>query len=494
MSSIIYVAFLSLSGIWIINIFLSWRRLQHIPGSFWISSTKLWQIATQIQGKWYLEVLDLGDRYGDLFRVGPNQLLTTDVNIVRRMAHPKSAYTKGPFYQTFRFNPTQDNSFSLINEQEHTQLRTRLGPGYTGNVHVEACIDRQCARLVDLIERKFISTSSEYRPIDLTAITFFFSMDCVGDLSFGQPFGCLDEGIDVHRFMKWNEEFFSTAIVISNFHWLTKIFFRPPFNKIYPSTLDKDGVGKYMALAEAAVENSFENGQGHQKDVLASFIEQGVTKEQAINELMLQVVAGTDSTATGIRMTMLLLVSNPAAYMKLNAEIDEAIQNGMISSPIKDTEARQLPYLQAVIKEGLRTFPVVTATFFKKVPKGGDVINGYFVPEGTEVGHNVMGIMRSKKYWGNDSDVFRPERWIEADGETAKMMSGVLEMLWGSGRYKCLGRSIAQMELNKVFVELLRRYKFSVINPQNPVNIINSGFFLMSELNMRVTKKESTEA
>lgn len=163
------------------------------------------------------------------------------------MAHPKSAYTKGPFYQTFRFNPTQDNSFSLIDDQEHTRRRTNFGPGYTGNAHVEACVDRQCARLVDLIERKFISTSSEYRPLDLTAATFFFAMDCVGDLSYGRPFGCLDEGEDVHKFVKWNEDFFSTAIVIANFHWLTKIFFKPPFNKIYPSTLDVDGVGKYMA-------------------------------------------------------------------------------------------------------------------------------------------------------------------------------------------------------------------------------------------------------
>ncbi|KAI0120338.1 cytochrome P450 [Hypoxylon sp. NC0597] len=426
---------------------------------------------------------------GDLFRIGPNQLMTTDVDIIRRMAHPKSAYTRAPFYQTFRFDPTQDNSFSLLDEKEHIRRRTNFGPGYMGNAHVEACVDRQCARLIDLIERKFISTSRQYRPLDLTAISFFFAMDCVGDLSYGRPFGCLDQGEDVHKFVKWNEDFFSIAIVVSNFHWLTKIFFRPPFNRIYPSTLDKDGVGKYMALAQAAVEKSFGNEESRQRDVLASFIEQGVTKEEAINELMLQVVAGTDSTATGIRMTLLLLVTNPVAYEKLKSEIDDAIAKGRISSPIKDTEARQLPYLQAVIKEGLRTFPVVTATFFKKVPKGGDTINGYFIPEGTEIGHNVLGIMRAKKYWGEDADVFRPERWLEADEETAGMMTGVIETLWGAGRYKCLGRAIAQIELNKVFVELLRRFDFSVVTPQSPVGIVNSGFFLMSEMKMRVTKR-----
>ncbi|KAI1381837.1 cytochrome P450 [Hypoxylon crocopeplum] len=485
MFSTIYIATTCLLGAWAAHIVWRWYRLRHIPGSFWISCSKMWQVTTQIRGKWHLEVRRLGDQHGDLFRIGPNQLLTTDVDIIRRMAHPKSMYTRSPFYQTFRFNPTQDNSFSLLDDQEHTRRRTNFGPGYTGNAHVEACVDRQCARLVDLIERKFTSTAKDYRPLDLTSASYFFAMDCVGDLSYGRPFGCLDEGVDVHEFAKWNEDFFPIAIVIANFHWLTKIFFKPPFNRIYPSTLDEDGVGKYMAYV-----TYMQTGESRRRDTLASFIEQGITKEEAINELMLQVVAGTDSTATGIRMTLLLLVTNPTAYSKLQSEIDDAILRGKASSPIRDAEARQLPYLQAVIKEGLRAFPVVTATFFKKVPKGGDVISGYFVPEDTEVGHNVLGIMRAKKYWGNDADVFRPERWLEADDETSEMMTRVIETLWGSGRYKCLGRAIAQMELNKVFVELLRRFDFSVITPQNPVEIVNSGFFLMSEMKMRVTKRQ----
>ena len=153
-------------------------------------------------------------------------------------------------------------------------------------------------------------------------------------------------------------------------------------------------------------------------------------------------------------MTMLYLCSSPIIYSKLQAEIDGAVVQGLVSAPVKDSEARQLPYLQAVIREGLRIFPVVIATFFKQVPKGGDTIGNYFLTEGTEVGHNVLGIMRSVKYWGSDADAFRPERWLEADDATFEMMVDALETLWGAGRYKCLGRAIAQVELYKVFVEV----------------------------------------
>ncbi|KAI1447819.1 cytochrome P450 [Annulohypoxylon stygium] len=475
----------------VLELFYDWYRLKHIPGSFWISSSKIWQVATQLNGNWYLELQKLGDKYGNLFRIGPNQVMTTDVDVIRRMGHPKSAYSKSPFYQTFRFIPTQDNSFSMIDDSEHSRLRTKLGPGYVGNNYVESCIDRQCVRLIDLIERKFLSTPGDFKPLNLTLASYCFAMDCVGDVSFGKEFGCLDEGEDVHKFVKWNEDFFNIAILVSNFHWLTKIFFKYPFNKIYPSPRDKDGVGTYLALAQEAVAKGYDEGQFRERDVVSAFIEQGITRDEAINELMLQVVAGTDSTATAIRMTLLFLASTPVAYGKLKSEIANAISEGRISSPIKDKESRQLPYLQAVIKEGLRTFPVVTATFFKQVPKGGDVINDCFLPEGTEVGHNVMGVMRAKKYWGEDADVFRPERWLEVDEKTHENMVDALEILWGHGKFKCLGRAIVQVELNKVFVELLRRFDFSVVSPQDPVHIRNSGFFLISEIKMRVTKNES---
>ncbi|KAI5866698.1 cytochrome P450 [Durotheca rogersii] len=474
-----------LFGAWVIHAAWSWHRLRHIPGSIWISHSKLWQVRAQMSGKWYLELRKVGNRYGDLFRIGPNQVMTTDVGAIRRMAHPKSRYTRSPFYRTFRFSPAQDHTFSLLDEREHRRRRTVLAPGYASGPHVEACVDRQCAALVDLIERQFISTPREHRPLDLTATSLFFAMDCVGDLAYGRPFGCLDLGRDVHGFIRWNEAFFNVAIVVANFPWLTALLSRLPFGGLYPSALDADGVGKFIGLAQEAFEKSIHNGVDRRRDVTASFIDHGATKREIINELVLQIVAGTDSTAVGIRMTLFLLVSTPAAYLRLRAEIDRATRAGLLSSPVTHAEAQRLPYLQAVIREGLRVFPVVAAPFYKCVPSGGDVIAGHFVPEATEVGVDILGVMRHPRYWGPDPDAFRPERWLEAPPAATDVMATALETLWGAGRYKCLGRAIVQVELNKVFVELLRRFDFAVVNPQDPVKIVNSGFFLMSKLEMR---------
>ena len=71
---------------------------------------------------------------------------------------------------------------------------------------------------------------------------------------------------------------------------------------------------------------------------------------------------------------MLCLLGNPFALAALRKEIDDGIASGDISSPITDAESRKLPYLQAVIREGLRMFPPATSLLSKLVPLGGDTL------------------------------------------------------------------------------------------------------------------------
>jgi len=196
--------------------------------------------------------------------------------------------------------------------------------------------------------------------------------------------------------------------------------------------------------------------------MLGSFIRHGLTQEEAAGEALLQVIAGSDTSATTIRTVMLSLQSNPDAYRKLQAEIDSAIATGRISSPITDAEARHLPYLQAVIKEGLRILPPAGGPFFKTVPAGGDVIAGKYIPAGTQIGSSPLSIHHSKSIYGDDAEMFRPERWLEADEEKLTLMNNTVDLVFHYGKYLCLGKPVAMMEFNKIFVEasgipLLRR-------------------------------------
>jgi cytochrome P450 len=165
-------------------------------------------------------------------------------------------------------------------------------------------------------------------------------------------------------------------------------------------------------------------------------------------------LAGSDTTATGLRATFLYLLTSPKSLHKLLHELRTAVQTGRISSPVTDAEARSLPYLQACIKEGLRIFPPATGLIMKCPPPGGATFLGKFIPEGTKVGYVAWSIFRSKEVYGLDANMFRPERWLEADGPTLERMERSADMLFSPGKWMCLGKNVAMLELNKYFVEV----------------------------------------
>jgi hypothetical protein len=96
-------------------------------------------------------------------------------------------------------------------------------------------------------------------------------------------------------------------------------------------------------------------------------------------------------------------------------------------------------------------WPPISGWLEKEVPRQGDVIEGRFVRGGTKIA--VCGWYMGKVY-GDDAEMFRPERWLDADARQVREMQKVLDLIFGYGRFGCLGKPVAFIELNKVFVEV----------------------------------------
>jgi cytochrome P450 len=197
-------------------------------------------------------------------------------------------------------------------------------------------------------------------------------------------------------------------------------------------------------------------------DMLASFHRHGLSRDDLFVESVIQITAGSDTSATGLRSIMLYLIAHPRVYRKLQAEIDNAVALGTIAAGAiaQDSSLRKLPYLQAVIREGVRMHPPIASVIPKLVPKGGDTVTvegtSYFLPGGTHVSYNAWGVHRNKAVFGDDADQFRPERWLmeEMDGEKMAAMRRTTELVFGYGKYQCLGKSIAWMEMSKTIFEV----------------------------------------
>ena len=158
-----------------------------------------------------------------------------------------------------------------------------------------------------------------------------------------------------------------------------------------------------------------------------------------------------------MRTMMLHIITSPQVYKKLQAEIDLGISEGRVSSPISDAEARKLPYLQGCIREGLRIFPPITGMQPRISDANGSVC-GVKIPKGTNVGWSAKTVMRDTKVFGEDADLYWPDRWIVTEGVQLQTMENTVDLVFGSARWGCLGRSISMIELNKMLVEVSVSY------------------------------------
>jgi cytochrome P450 len=165
-------------------------------------------------------------------------------------------------------------------------------------------------------------------------------------------------------------------------------------------------------------------------------------------------MAGSDSTATTLRITLFYLMSNPRVWLKLQTAIDDVAKQHTSTVFIPESALRNVSYLQAVIKEGLRMWPPLTGDRRKVAPPQGWRVGNKFIPGGTEVGQCIWGLRRDTKTFGNDAESFRPERWLEAGPEEVKNMEAATFTVFGNGRHTCLGKTIAFIELNKVISEV----------------------------------------
>lgn len=306
--------------------------------------------------------------------------------------------------------------------------------------------------MIEVIRRDYIAKN---KALDFAIIAAYFTLDILTQIAFGGALGFLTKNEDVFNYLQSSTDFYPIMELGSNHPTIFNFLKSPIMAGAQPKPTDKVGFGAVVGHTHKVVAERFAKDAKDQQDMLGSFVRHGLTELECQSESLLQLLAGADSTSTALRSTMLFILTSPYVYAKLGKEIRDTVDAGKASSPvIKNSEAQALPYLRAVIMEGLRMFMPLQGLAGRLPPKGGANLNGVFIPEGTEIGIATYTMLKRTDLFGPDADTFRPERWIEGDKEFIKSMEKNHELIFGAGRSSCLGKQIAWMELRKAFFEV----------------------------------------
>ena len=205
-----------------------------------------------------------------------------------------------------------------------------------------------------------------------------------------------------------------------------------------------------------------------------------MTDKQVLTSCTSMVFAGAETTAISLSAVFFYLLRNPRVYRNLMAELDEAVQSGLIANReqgiVTWSESQKLPYLDAVVQESFRLYPAAGLLLERIVPRQGIDILDEHIPGGTVVGCNAWVLHRRPEIFGDDVDTYRPERWLEANEEKLKEMKATM-FQFGAGPRTCIGKNISLLEVYKLVPVFLMKFEVSAIYF---VSSGTSNFFIFS--------------
>lgn len=224
-------------------------RLRHFKGPFLGATSKLWMMKATFFGDMHLAVADVCRKYGALARIGPNDLVTCDPEIIRKMGAVRSPYRRSEWYNATAFDHSLSHVFCELDEARHIELRNKLTPGYSGrdNEHLEESIDHCLLQLFELVRDKYTSSETTLRPVDFARLASFLTVDVIHTLAFGSAMGFLEKDDDI------NNHFAGEKVMLPFFEWLSTLpvlekTLRIPWISKFamPTANDKTGVGLIM--------------------------------------------------------------------------------------------------------------------------------------------------------------------------------------------------------------------------------------------------------
>ncbi|KAK2732461.1 hypothetical protein FQN57_002627 [Myotisia sp. PD_48] len=467
--------------------------LNVFPGPAVARITNLWRFLDVFSGHAHLTHIQLHKSYGSAVRIGPNFIILDEPDLIPVIYGIDGKYAKGPFYEVGDIQVGRKkfpNLFSSRDERWHTEQLRPIKRCYdmSNILKFEPTIDRVILKFIDILINRF-AAEKERTVCDLGKYLSYFAWDAVAEITFGAPLGFLDEGGDVHGLLRGSQESGRYLARFGQLPTLDKILTTNPFYQT--ESAFSHPVQFSIQKIEERRAPGYHHAQSDQEDFLAHFLEiQKASGEEfdmgkMLTWLTINVVAGSDTTASALNTIMYHLIKNPVHIDSLRRELSELKD---ATFPLPYSKAKSLPFLDAVINEGFRIQPSVGLALERVVPDGPGLVlpDGRIVPSGTIVGMNAHALGRHQGIFGENADFFDPTRWLQRAGENAADFKArysrmkQCSLTFGAGSRGCLGKHVSYLEIYKLVPSLVQAFQMSLVNPKQNCLVLND-WFLFAE-------------
>ncbi|KAF6225448.1 hypothetical protein HO133_009448 [Letharia lupina] len=400
--------------------------LSKFPGSKLAISTECYEFYHQvIRGGQYPWVIQkMHEEYGPIIRINPHELHVNDPAFYDEIYNYKQLDKYGPHTRQFGHPNSSSNT---VEHDLHKSRTSSIAPYFTrGNIlHLEQ-------EVIGETLRKLCKRIDEFRgtgkPMPIGVAYRAFTTDVISKYTMATSFGFLDEP-DFKE--TWFNEFLENV------------------GMVVEKTVEKAsraGVGtKSNSIPTVFYE------MAHNEKVPA----EERSLDRLTDEGVLFIVAGNETTGNALSNMTFHILNTPRILQSLKAELSAAIPNSETIPQWRDLE--HLPYLSAVIKEGLRMSYGVVSRMPRVSPNTEIRYKDWVIPPNTAVSMNNMDMHDDPSVFVNPKS-FDPERWLQPESiELQKQLAPFCR-----GTRACVGMNLAYAEMYIALATIFRRYNMEL--------------------------------
>ncbi|KAI6004500.1 cytochrome P450 [Pisolithus orientalis] len=365
--------------------------------------------------------------------------------------------------------------------ESHRRQRRSIAPSFNSTAirKLSPAIHKVVDRLKAALEESIDANGGESVVLDVEKWVNYVSLDSFGIAGFSYDFDSLAG--KPNSMISVLDDFAAPSPhpLLDNAVFLLSIVF--PIAMYVPTWRNKmlDKLrGRMSEICDKLVDNAIKEKEGasnEQTSTIGLLLNaededsgKRIVREEVLAQISTLIFASYETTAIAMTWALLELARYPDIQNKLRKEL---LSFGR--EPSYDELTTGLPYLDAIVQETLRLHPAVQdlvreANEDDVIPlsepvrtKSGEVVDSIAIERGTEIGISISCMNRSEAIWGPDAKVFRPERWLEADGITKKAqeVKGYRHLLtFGDGPRSCIGKMFAVAEIKTMLTMLVKNF------------------------------------
>ncbi|KAF2494452.1 oxoglutarate/iron-dependent oxygenase [Lophium mytilinum] len=420
-------------------------------------------------GQYVWKIRNMHEKYGSIIRINPEEVHIQDADYYDEVY---TGATRKRDKWTFFTNSSglPEAAFGTPGHDMHRMRRAAMNP-YFSKSKVRS-LQPRITEVLDKLMGRFRDFQESEEPMVISLAYAALTNDIAMEYAFGRSDHRMDAPDFDPSFKIAGEIGAKLGHFIKQFPWILTLM------KVLPDKaqtiaysematyikLNKDIIRHVSEIQSHRGDPKYENQTTIFHEILNSDLPaREKTPARLWQDGQVTVIAGTLTTAAALSDITFYLLSQPAQLRKLKNELALAIPDPSRLPTL--TALEQLPYLTAVIKEGLRTSSgistrlqriahetlIYTATIPNTNPDKQPTQNQSVLRPGIPLSMTGLLIHHSPTYF-KDPAQFRPERWLEDSGLDRYLVP------FSRGTRQCVGINLAYAELYLALATVFRKY------------------------------------